>query len=34
MIKLDEPFKDQEIVIVYHFSLVQIWVLRVEKAFF
>ena len=29
MLKLDEPFRNQEIFIISLFSLVQIWVLRV-----
>ena len=33
MLKLDEPFRNQEIFIISLFSIVQIWVLRV-KCFF
>ena len=29
MLKLDEPFRNQEIFIIFLFSIVQIWVLRV-----
>ena len=30
MLKLDEPFKNQEIFLISLFSIVQIWVLRVN----
>ena len=30
MLKLDEPFRNQEIFIISLFSIVQIWVLRVK----
>ena len=33
MLKLDEPFRNQEIFIISLFSIVQIWVLRVNKLF-
>ena len=34
MLKLDEPFRDQEIFKIFLFSTVQIWVLRIKKFFF
>ena len=33
MLKLDEPFRNQEIFIISLFSIVQIWDLRVNKFF-
>ena len=33
MLKLDEPFRNQEIFIISLFSIVQIWVLRVKICF-
>ena len=33
MLKLDEPFRNQEIFIISLFSIVQIWVLRVKFGF-
>ena len=33
MLKLDEPFRNQEIFIISLFSIVQIWVLRVKFFF-
>ena len=34
MLKLDEPFRDQEIFKIFLFSTVQIWVLRIKKFFY